>query len=99
MTTLHKMVNGETVPLTEAEAAEILANEAAWEAGKTDRQWAVVRAERNAKLAASDWTQLPDAPADAAVWAVYRQALRDVMAQNDPFNIVWPVEPAPEGTV
>ena len=61
-----------------------------------DAQWAIVRAERNAKLAASDWTQLPDAPLTAeqkAQWATYRQELRDVTAQPDPFNIVWPVAP------
>ena len=58
-----------------------------------DAQWAVVRADRNALLAASDWTQLPDAPVDAAAWATYRQALRDLTQQSDPFNIVWPVPP------
>lgn len=58
-----------------------------------DAQWAVVRAERNAKLAASDWTQLPDAPVDAGAWAEYRQELRDVTSQPDPFNITWPTEP------
>ena len=58
-----------------------------------DAEWAAVRIERNAKLAASDWTQLPDAPVDAAAWAEYRQALRDVTDQADPFNIVWPTAP------
>jgi hypothetical protein len=58
-----------------------------------DAQWRVVRAERNKLLAQCDWTQLPDAPADAAVWAVYRQALRDITTQADPFNIVWPTAP------
>lgn len=57
-------------------------------------QWAMIRAERNARLAATDWTQLPDAPVDAAVWATYRQALRDVTQQPDPFNITWPEEPS-----
>lgn len=60
-------------------------------------QWALVRAERNAKLAASDWTQLPDAPLTTeqkAQWATYRQELRDVTTQSDPFNIVWPVPPS-----
>lgn len=56
-------------------------------------QWANVRSERNVKLAACDWTQLPDAPVDAAAWSVYRQALRDITTQSDPFNIVWPQEP------
>lgn len=59
-----------------------------------DTQWAAIRAERNARLAASDWTQLPDAPVDAAAWATYRQALRDVTQQSDPFNIIWPTEPS-----
>lgn len=54
--------------------------------------WAAIRAERNAKLAASDWTQLPDAPVDAAAWATYRQALRDITTQSDPFNVTWPQE-------
>jgi hypothetical protein len=57
-------------------------------------QWDAIRKERNAKLAACDWTQLADAPADALQWAVYRQALRDITVQDDPFNIVWPAEPA-----
>ena len=36
-----------------------------------------MRAIRNCLLAESDWTQLPDAPVDAAAWAEYRQELRD----------------------
>ena len=53
-------------------------------------QWDVVRAERNKLLAECDWTQLPDAPVDAIAWATYRQALRDITTQADPFNIIWP---------
>lgn len=63
-------------------------------AAKAEAQWDVVRAERNLKLAQCDWTQLPDAPVDAATWAVYRQALRDITTQADPFNIQWPKKPA-----
>ena len=62
-----------------------------------DAQWAVVRAERDAKLAASDWTQLPDVPLTAEQvqeWRTYREALRNVTSQSDPFNIVWPTPPA-----
>jgi len=58
-----------------------------------DVQWRAVRAERNKLLARCDWTQLPDAPVDAATWAVYRQALRDITTQADPFNIAWPTAP------
>jgi len=58
-----------------------------------DAQWDAVRAERNEKLAECDWTQLPDAPVDRAAWATYRQELRDITLQPDPFNIVWPTPP------
>jgi hypothetical protein len=58
-----------------------------------DRQWDAVRSDRNARLAACDWTQVADAPVDQVAWATYRQALRDVPAQPDPFNIVWPEQP------
>lgn len=56
-------------------------------------QWIGVRADRNSRLTLSDWTQLPDAPVDHAAWAEYRQQLRDVTTQSDPFNIVWPATP------
>ena len=61
---------------------------------KVDEQWGRIRIERNAKLIASDWTQVADAPVDAAAWATYRQALRDITNQTNPFNIVWPAVPA-----
>lgn len=59
----------------------------------TAAQWESVRALRNTKLENCDWTQLPDAPVDAAAWAAYRQELRDITNQPDPFNITWPTEP------
>lgn len=50
---------------------------------------------RNAELASSDWTQVADAPCDKQAWAAYRQALRDLPAQNaDPKKIVFPIRPA-----
>ena len=53
-----------------------------------------VRAERNALLTASDWTQVADAPVDKAAWATYRQALRDITAQAGfPWTIDWPAQP------
>ena len=63
-------------------------------AAKVGAQWNVVRAERNKLLADCDWTQLPDAPVDAASWATYRQALRDITTQANPFAIVWPESPS-----
>jgi len=56
---------------------------------------AQTRNHRNYLLAASDWTQVNDAPVDRAAWAVYRQALRDVPQQAGFPNVIeWPVAPA-----
>jgi hypothetical protein len=53
-----------------------------------------VRAQRNTRLTASDWSQLPDAPVDQAAWAAYRQALRDIPSQAGfPWDVEWPVQP------
>jgi hypothetical protein len=56
--------------------------------------WANVKQQRNCFLYASDWTQLPDVPlATKEAWATYRQALRDITNQPDPFTIQWPTQP------
>lgn len=61
---------------------------------RNDTQAAQVRTDRNALLSASDWTQVADAPVDKAVWATYRQSLRDISAQAGfPWTIEWPVAP------
>ena len=53
-----------------------------------------VRSQRDSLLAASDWTQVPDAPVDQAAWRTYRQALRDVTTQSGfPHEVTWPVKP------
>jgi hypothetical protein len=53
-----------------------------------------VRSDRNAKLAASDWTQLEDSIVNKTAWATYRQALRDVTGQEGfPWTITWPTQP------
>lgn len=55
---------------------------------------AQVRAQRNILLADCDWTQLADAPVDAAAWATYRQELRNVPEQSGfPTNVTWPTPP------
>lgn len=56
--------------------------------------WAKVRTERDLRLAACDWTQIPDAPVNKIAWMAYRQALRD-LPQNtiDPRDPAWPVAP------
>lgn len=47
-----------------------------------EQKWEQIKLWRNAELAATDFTQLPDAPVDKTVWAEYRQALRDLPAQG-----------------
>ena len=57
-------------------------------------QWETVREKRNKLLTESDWTQLPDIPqATKDLWEPYRQELRDVTNQPDPYNITWPTPP------
>ena len=62
--------------------------------------WNAVRSERNALLLASDWTQLPDSAlsdSKKTEWATYRQALRDVPANNSSASarsdVNFPTEP------
>ena len=57
-------------------------------------QAATIRADRNTRLSACDWTQAADAPVDKAAWATYRQALRDLTTQSGfPWEVTWPSEP------
>jgi len=67
----------------------------AWPDVERALAWKAIRAERDRRLAASDWTQVSDAPVDSAAWATYRQQLRD-LPQNYilPDDVEWPEEPA-----
>jgi hypothetical protein len=69
-------------------------NEANYKATKDAEQAKSVRASRDEKLKDCDWTQVADAPVDKAVWATYRQALRDITAQAGfPWTVTWPDAP------
>ena len=75
----------------ETTAAE---QEAAYKARKDTEQAANVRNSRTEMLKDCDWTQIADSTADKAVWATYRQALRDITAQSGfPWTITWPTQP------
>ena len=78
----------------EADAAA----EAARDAAALAAAWDAMRAERNRRLSACDYTQLADAPLDAgqkAAWASHRQDLRDLPENTvDPLSPSWPSEPA-----
>jgi hypothetical protein len=64
---------------------------------KLDASWAALRAERNRRLAATDWTQLADTHLSQEkkdAWAAYRQELRDLPDETqDPTAPEWPLDP------
>jgi len=60
-----------------------------------EQKWEQIRFGRNSELAATDWTQLEDAPVDKEAWAQYRQALRDLPNQSDlADDVELPVKPS-----
>lgn len=59
------------------------------------QKWAEIREHRSELLKECDWTVLPDTPLSGSIenWKTYRQELRDITSQENPFNIVWPNQP------
>jgi hypothetical protein len=79
---------------TDNEEATAAEQEAAYIQGIDDEQAQRIRADRDKRLAETDWTQVADAPVDKTVWATYRQALRDVPSQEGfPWDVQWPKAP------
>lgn len=61
---------------------------------RIEDKWEAVRLMRNELLLECDWTQLADIPTGTReLWQTYRQGLRDITSQSNPFSIVWPVKP------
>tara|TARA_B110000503_G_scaffold23857_1_gene37384 strand:+ start:1902 stop:2354 length:453 start_codon:yes stop_codon:yes gene_type:complete len=63
---------------------------------KLEEKWVEVRIMRDALLAQSDWTQFQDSPlsgTNLTDWQTYRQSLRDISSQSNPYNLTWPVKP------
>ena len=89
----YHRVNNVDVQFTEEEETARDAEEQVWADGAPARKWATIREQRDQLLAASDYTQVADAPGDTSAWATYRQALRDIPSQSDVDNITWPQEP------
>ena len=89
ISTSYWIVNevGQSVTIDQAQAdADILAS-----------NWERLRAERDALLDSSDWTQYNDSPLTDEVktdWATYRQELRDLPdITDDPTGPTWPEVP------
>lgn len=61
-----------------------------------ENEWNSIRLQRNMLLSESDWTQLSDSPLTIEKqneWKIYRQELRDITKQSNPFSISWPIKP------
>ena len=92
----YKVLNGETVQLTEEEEAELDAREKAWTDDAPARRMSLLRDQRNQILAQTDWMGNSDVTMSDA-WKTYRQALRDITKQTPAddtlSNITWPTKP------
>jgi hypothetical protein len=61
---------------------------------RLEDKWFEIREIRNQLLIECDWTQLSDISSEIKnLWSNYRQDLRDITNQTNPFNITWPVKP------
>ena len=62
---------------------------------KIQNQWEQIRVARNEILTQCDWTILSDSPVSSSIedWKTYRQQLRDITNQSNPFEVVWPTQP------
>lgn len=77
------------------------------ESEQLEDKWKKIREERNLRLSESDTESMilfSDYWANQSeeyktTWVNYRQALRDVTLQEDPYNIDWPIHPDPERDV
>tara|TARA_R100000329_G_scaffold55817_1_gene50635 strand:- start:459 stop:758 length:300 start_codon:yes stop_codon:yes gene_type:complete len=85
------------INLTAEEEAAIDAEELAEEDFLTQSKIEANRVSRNAKLASSDWTQMPDITlTNKDEWLTYRQALRDLPTHSNWPNLEdsdWPTKP------
>ncbi len=71
-------------------------HEEAFMAARNATQWTAIRSDRDNRLKETDWVSIRAADTAtpmSAEWAAYRQALRDITTQTDPFSITWPIKP------
>ena len=62
-------------------------------ATKNNELWMDIRITRNELLTECDWRACSDRTMSED-WKTYRQALRDITTQSDPYNITWPTIPS-----
>lgn len=63
---------------------------------RKEEKWTEIRNTRNTLLTECDWTQMVDnsiSGSELTEWQTYRQSLRDITNQSNPFEITWPTKP------
>tara|TARA_Y100000389_G_C17460838_1_gene521549 strand:+ start:1629 stop:2081 length:453 start_codon:yes stop_codon:yes gene_type:complete len=64
---------------------------------RKNEKWEEVRDIRDSLLSQSDWTQFQDSPITGSLltdWQTYRQGLRDITSQDNPYSLTWPTKPS-----
>ena len=64
---------------------------------RKNEKWEEVRDIRDNLLVQSDWTQFQDSPITGSLltdWQTYRQGLRDITSQENPYSLTWPTKPS-----
>ena len=74
------------------DGSAILKDDTALTECQTAEKWKRIRADGNRRLAETDYLALSDQTLSTEM-STYRQALRNVPAQEDPDNITWPDKP------
>ena len=91
-------INGYNVYFLDSQETARDAKEKAWADAAPTRAWAKLRAERDNKIAKTDWMALGDTTSIPTAWKTYRQELRDLPSKyNDTTvqgTITWPEEPS-----
>lgn len=65
-------------------------------ASKFEAQWSIIRNQRDEVLKKTDWFVIRSIEQQVAIPQEikdYRQALRDITLQENPFDVVWPIDP------
>tara|TARA_Y100000817_G_scaffold85044_1_gene66044 strand:+ start:1206 stop:1502 length:297 start_codon:yes stop_codon:yes gene_type:complete len=84
----------DNIPFTDEEQAEWEARQAGANDGIAAMRSNVARQERNRLLGETDYAALPDTPEMSDAMKTYRQALRDLPAQDGWPNVEFPERPS-----
>ena len=91
--TRFKIVDGIVSQLTDVEAKDLEAKDAAYAAEEGERLASDLRGQRDQLLKETDWMALSDVTMSSEMTS-YRQALRDITDQTGfPYSVIWPTKP------